>query len=45
MACGILVSLPSIEPAPLGLEVQNLNHWTVREVPRKKILNTSEYRI
>ena len=45
MACGILVSQPSTEPTPLGLEVQTLNHWTVREVPRKKFLNTSEYRI
>ena len=45
MACGILVSQPSIEPAPLGWEAQNLNHWTVREVPKNKFLNTSEYRI
>ena len=33
MACGILVPQPGIEPAPLALEVQNLNHWTAREVP------------
>ena len=32
-ACGILVSWPRIEPAPLALEAWSLNHWTTREVP------------
>ena len=30
--CGILVPRPGLEPAPLILEAQNLNHWTTREV-------------
>ena len=32
-ACGILVPQPGIKPVPSALEVQNLNHWTAREVP------------
>ena len=31
-ACGILVPWSGIELAPLALEVQSLNHWTIREV-------------
>ena len=31
-AYGTLVPLPGIEPAPLALEAQSLNHWTAREV-------------
>ena len=31
--CGILVSWPEIEPTPLALEAQSLNHWAAREVP------------
>ena len=33
-ACGILAPLSGIEPMPLALEAQNLNHWTTRKVPR-----------
>ena len=33
VACGILVPRPEIEPALPAMEVQSLNHWTVREVP------------
>ena len=33
-ACGILVSRPGIEPAPLALEAQSLNYWATSEVPR-----------
>ena len=29
-ACEILVPWPGIEPSPLGMEVQNLNHWKVK---------------
>ena len=29
---GILVPWPGIEPMPLAVEVQSLNHWTAREV-------------
>ena len=36
--CGILVSWPEIEPVPLALEAQILNHWTAREVPSWCIL-------
>ena len=32
MACGILTPQPGIEPVLPVLEVQNLNHWTTREV-------------
>ena len=31
-ACVILVPRPEIEPMPLALEMQILNHWTTREV-------------
>ena len=34
MACGIIVPRPGIKPAPPAFEVQSLNHWTAREVPR-----------
>ena len=33
MACGILVPQPGIEPRPLAVKAQNLNHWTIREFP------------
>ena len=33
-ACGLLAPWPGIEPPPLALEVQSLNHWTTREVPQ-----------
>ena len=29
-ACGILIPLPGMEPVPLALEAQSLNHWTAR---------------
>ena len=32
-SCGILVPQPGIEPSPLALEVQSLNHQTTREDP------------
>ena len=32
MVCGILALHPGIEPMPLAVEVQTLNHWTAREV-------------
>ena len=32
-ACGILVSLPGIEPMPTSVEAVSLNHWVAREVP------------
>ena len=31
---GIIVPSPEIEPTPPVLKVQNLNHWTLRQVPR-----------
>ena len=34
-ACGILVPLPGIEPSPSVLEVWSLNHWTIKESPRR----------
>jgi len=34
MACRILVPPPGFEALPLAVEVQNLNHWTTREVWR-----------
>ena len=43
VACGVLVSLPGIEPIPPSLEAQSLNHWTARKSPllqlkKKKIV-------
>ena len=32
--CRILLPRPGIEPVPLVLEAQSLNHWTTREVPQ-----------
>ena len=32
---GSLVPQPGIKPSPFALEVQSLNHWTMREVPEK----------
>ena len=32
--CGILVSLPGIEPVFPGLEAQSLKQWTTGEVPK-----------
>ena len=34
MACRILVPQRRIKPMPPALEMQSLNHWTAREVPR-----------
>ena len=31
-ACEVLVPWPPIEPMPLGVEAQSLNHWTSQEV-------------
>jgi len=33
MACGILVLQRGIEPMPLALEVQSLNHAMTRDIP------------
>ena len=33
VVCGILVPQPGIEPLPLTVETQSLNHWTTREIP------------
>ena len=33
MTCGILIPHPGIEPGPLPVERQSLNHWICREVP------------
>ena len=37
MACGILVPQPGIEPEPLAVDVQILNHWTAGKVPSYRI--------
>ena len=34
MECRILVLQSGIEPVPPAVEIQSLNHWSVREVPR-----------
>ena len=36
LACGILVSRPGIEPRPLTVKVQCLNHWTTRKLPKEE---------
>ena len=33
MACGTLFPRPGSEPMAPALEVQSLNHWTIRKVP------------
>ena len=43
-ACRILVPWPGIKPVPYALEVQSLNHWTAREVPRI-VLNVCKFYI
>ena len=37
---GILVPWPGVELVPSTVEVQSLNHWTAREVPISRILNS-----
>ena len=39
VACGILVPQPGFEPAPLGVEVWSLHHWTTREAPDISVYN------
>ena len=34
MAHGFLIPWPGIEPASPVVEVQSLNHWTAKEVPK-----------
>ena len=34
MACGILVPMLGIKPAPPVMKARSLNHWSAREVPR-----------
>ena len=41
IACGLLVPCPEIQPAPLALDGQSLNHWTTREVLDYMFLNSS----
>ena len=38
VACGILVLQPGIEPKPLAVEAQSLNHWTSKDFPRSYFL-------
>lgn len=33
LACGILVSLPGLNPGPFPVKARSPNHWTVREFP------------
>ena len=37
-ACGILSPRSGVEPTPLCIGRQSLNHWTTREVPKKVFL-------
>ena len=37
-ACGILVPQSAIKSMPTTLEVQSLNHWTTRQVPKEGFL-------
>ena len=36
VACGILVPWPGIRPASPPLEASSHNHWTTRDIPRRK---------
>ena len=38
LPCGILVSLPGIEPESPEVEAWSLNHWTAREFPAGTII-------
>ena len=40
VACGILVPWPGMEPAPLAVKVQSLNHWTTRQFPSLVFMKT-----
>ena len=37
LACGILVSLPRLNPGPFSVKAQSPNHWTTREFPSNKV--------
>ena len=39
---GMLVPQPGMEPVPLALEVQSLNHCPAREVPMDSLKSYSE---
>jgi len=40
-ACGVLVPCPEMELTLPALDVQSLNHWTAREVPKHSFLMQS----
>ena len=42
-ACGILILWPGIKAASAASEVENLNHWTTREVPTTALVSTDEF--
>ena len=33
VTCGILVLQPGIEPTPLAVKLQSLNHWITKDIP------------
>ena len=37
LACGILVSLPGLNPGPFSVKALSPNHWTTREFPSNKV--------
>ena len=37
LACGILVSLPGLNPGPSPVKARSPNHWTTREFPSNKV--------
>ena len=37
MGMGILIPQPGMEPVIPAWEMQTLNHWTTREVPKSKL--------
>ena len=41
MECGILVPRQGVIPIPPALEVQSLNHWITRKVPKYKLFRGS----
>ena len=44
VTCGILVPQPGMEPVPPELAMWCLNHWTTREAPSAKILDSYRHR-
>ena len=45
LSCGMwdLVPRPGVKPEPPTLKVQRFSHWTIREVPRARFLESTSH--